>query len=482
MSIMAAPDDKPSEKSIQWSHSPYPSSPKDLPPRLWHVRHGHTRSFMVRDGSGTIRPLGADRTITDAADLKLQATRHYDWNSHLREETKDWESCFISVFGDHFHAENWGRKRPGDIVIYEIDVSKLYSSDIVFDSVRLCRLLGIDDHPWAKNEFLFLNQIPGRCLVGKEELVGGRPGVYERQPYWRDTLPRSLISSGTPTYQMIFRAANERLEKIYRQNAAKRLLASRTSGGASVKAVDVSKPRDPTKTPLSASRASHGVTGKKSNLSTTGDPPKAVPTTQPSRGVTAKLQDSSVSKHPQPDQPGGGHGDLPEEQANSEDSVDGLVNSFNDKLHLSSTALPKESTNPKDGWDDALNKFIDAQSHLFRMRLPEESANPEDAWDDAIKRFIDASHLLRTALPEEPANLRGAWDDTINKLTDALHRFRTDLFEESANPEDAWDDTIKDCMDPYHLLRTAIAMHSIQLRENSRSRRRGFICISGGGH
>lgn len=179
---MVDSDDNPLGISIFWSHSRFPVPHKHLPPTLWHVRHGDSQSYAGHHG-GFIAAAGF-RKIKDNADLKLEATRPFDWYTHLYEETLDWKSSFISVFENRRHAENWGRQRAGPVEIYEIDTTKLSPRTIVFDAVELCDLLEID-HPWAEDEFLFLNGIPGNCFVGQYQLNGGQ---YIRQPEVTDII------------------------------------------------------------------------------------------------------------------------------------------------------------------------------------------------------------------------------------------------------------------------------------------------------
>lgn len=112
-----------------------------------------TRSSYAGHYGGFIAAAGF-RKIKDNADLKLQASRHFDWATHTYEETLGWKTPFISVFGTRHHAENRGRKCEGTVKMYEIDLTKLSSQTVIFDAVKLCNLLRIN-HRWAKDEFCF---------------------------------------------------------------------------------------------------------------------------------------------------------------------------------------------------------------------------------------------------------------------------------------------------------------------------------------
>lgn len=189
---MGASDDSPLGTSVCWAVSPLPVPHKDLPSRLWHVQHRHSQSVVNHNGGFTAA--SGYQSIRDEHDLKLQAIRHFNWDTHLYDETLGWQSCFISAFGDSRHAEKWGKRRVGQVTIYEIDVAKLPSSTVIFDAVKLCGDLAIA-HPWAKNEFIFLHEIPGECVGHGFDLIGGQ---YYWQPKWPITyspseLQRSLL-------------------------------------------------------------------------------------------------------------------------------------------------------------------------------------------------------------------------------------------------------------------------------------------------
>ncbi|CCC14837.1 hypothetical protein SMACR_12751 [Sordaria macrospora] len=190
---MGASDDSPLGTSVCWAVSPLPVPHKDLPSRLWHVQHRHSQSVVNHNGGFTAA--SGYQSIRDEHDLKLQAIRHFNWDTHLYDETLGWQSCFISAFGDSRHAKKWGKRRVGQVTIYEIDVAKLPSSTVIFDAVKLCGDLAIA-HPWAKNEFIFLHEIPGECVGHGFDLIGGQ---YYWQPKWPITYsPSPYMPFGFP--------------------------------------------------------------------------------------------------------------------------------------------------------------------------------------------------------------------------------------------------------------------------------------------
>lgn len=259
---------------------------------------------MTYDG-GFIAAAGY-RSIRDDADLRLQASRHFDWDTHLHEETLGWQSCFISAFGDRRHAENWGRQRGGPVALYEIETQLLISS-IVFDAVKLCDLLEIRDHSFAKNEFMFLDRIPGYCLSDQYQLVGRQ---YIRRPDWRATdVPRPSKLQRVPT-------------------------------------------------------AILGVSSRADSINFTG-----LATVLGFFGLEYLLPNSEACD---------GHGGLPMESANTEDDVEGLINSFRASLAtLKSTCemfranffRPVKSTNADDDVDSLVNSF-DATLRLNNDNTP----------------------------------------------------------------------------------------------------------------
>ncbi|KAK3401396.1 hypothetical protein B0T20DRAFT_114204 [Sordaria brevicollis] len=171
---------------------------KDLPSTLWHVRHGGSQSCAAPQGGFTAA--SGFRKLKNDADLALQAALHFDWYTHTYEATLDWKSPFISVFDNKRHAENWGKQRERPVLLYEIDTTQLSPETVVFSAVELCGAFGEIDHPWAEDEFLFLNSIPSYCFVAEYCLCGD---LYIQQPYISDgvdlgTFSRLPMSVGLP--------------------------------------------------------------------------------------------------------------------------------------------------------------------------------------------------------------------------------------------------------------------------------------------
>ncbi|KAL0467515.1 hypothetical protein QR685DRAFT_574315 [Neurospora intermedia] len=137
----------------------------ELPPTLWHVQHFQSQSINLKDGGFQARNPFLDIRTCDA--LKIEAGRHFIWG------TRDWDSCFLSVFDDPDHADNWAKmknkRRPDKyvlgqpVLIYELDTSKLPAGTTLFQSTALCESLDIR-HPWMKHEWIFYQQIPASCI------------------------------------------------------------------------------------------------------------------------------------------------------------------------------------------------------------------------------------------------------------------------------------------------------------------------------
>ncbi|KAK3401392.1 hypothetical protein B0T20DRAFT_466463 [Sordaria brevicollis] len=150
--------------SIFW-HVASPGQPivsLALPPKLFYVRHGCSQPYPTVDG-GFISQ-APNRDIRDPRELKENAIKHFEWRN------RNWNSCFVSVFGDQDHAESWGRKLATQhgqpTMLYELDTSQLPPGTMVLNAWLLCDSLGID-HLWNddNDEYLFYKGIPGSCVV-----------------------------------------------------------------------------------------------------------------------------------------------------------------------------------------------------------------------------------------------------------------------------------------------------------------------------
>ncbi|KAK1773622.1 hypothetical protein QBC45DRAFT_72841 [Copromyces sp. CBS 386.78] len=294
---MGASDDNPLGISICWPVSPLPVPHKDLPPRLWHVRHRHSQSFMNHMGGFTAA--AGYQSIRDEEDLDLQASRHFDWETHLLEESRGWKSCFISAFGDRRHAERWGRRVVGQVTIYELDVAKLPSSTVVFNAVKLCHDLAIP-HPWAQNEFIFLHEIPAQCIAHQYQLIGGQ---YYWQPRWHITyipsphMPFGFPVLGTGPYMPFGSAVMGTLPTSYPTSQFQHLAGPYMPFGFPV----------------------------------LGTLPSIYPTSQFCHESGGLYNQSAPYQ--------------PLESANTEDGIDGLVKGFNDALRINdATHTPRSNT------------------------------------------------------------------------------------------------------------------------------------------
>ncbi|KAA8628055.1 hypothetical protein SMACR_09404 [Sordaria macrospora] len=144
-----------------------------LPPKLYYVRHRSSQAYEAEDGGFISRAPELD--IRNEDDLERNARLHFDWNS------RDWESCFVSAFGDQAHAEKWALRpcclKP--VKVYELDTTKLPPGTLVLNVFMLCAARGIV-YKWneGKDEYLFYGGIPGLC-VGRSwgPATGERPPV-----------------------------------------------------------------------------------------------------------------------------------------------------------------------------------------------------------------------------------------------------------------------------------------------------------------
>lgn len=151
-----------------------------LPPKLFYVRHGYSQAYKTEDGGFISR--NPSRKIWKEEDLKINATQHFGWSNW------DYDSCFISVFGDQHHAEKWANrpKLTQPVMIYEVDTSKLPPGTIVLNAYMLCENLGIE-HNYNENmdEFLFYQGIPGCCVGGCWDRHPWNWGARPKSPYCR---------------------------------------------------------------------------------------------------------------------------------------------------------------------------------------------------------------------------------------------------------------------------------------------------------
>lgn len=148
-----------------------------LPPKLFYVRHRYSQACETEDGGFISRNPGCN--IWKEEDLKINAMKHFGWYNW------DYDSCFISVFGDQRHAENWA-KRPGlrePVMLYEVDTAKLPPGTLVLNVHMLCAHLGIEyEYNQNLDEFLFYQGIPGCCVGGSWDRY--QRGNLEGRPRW----------------------------------------------------------------------------------------------------------------------------------------------------------------------------------------------------------------------------------------------------------------------------------------------------------
>ncbi|KAK3503273.1 hypothetical protein B0T13DRAFT_456893 [Neurospora crassa] len=129
-----------------------------LPPKLFYVRHRHSQAYATNDRGFISR--APDRDISTKSELKSNAEMHLKWDNW------NWESCFISVFGDKAHALRWAGKRLLPVEVYELDTQKLPQGTLVLNLFMLCTFFDIKyKYNENKDEFLFYRGIPGSCVV-----------------------------------------------------------------------------------------------------------------------------------------------------------------------------------------------------------------------------------------------------------------------------------------------------------------------------
>ncbi|KAK3401394.1 hypothetical protein B0T20DRAFT_114200 [Sordaria brevicollis] len=178
MSARTEETEKTMASAIFW-HLASPDQPivsLVLPQRFFYVRHRYSQAEKTKDGGFIAR--SPDRPIGRYEFLKENVTKHLGWSN------RD-DSCFISVFGDQHHAENWANLRR-NAVVYELDTAKLPPGTLVLNVFMLCAHLGIK-YDFNKNmdEFLFYQGIPGCCVGGCWDIYPWNWGNRPESPSFR---------------------------------------------------------------------------------------------------------------------------------------------------------------------------------------------------------------------------------------------------------------------------------------------------------
>lgn len=132
-----------------------------LPRYLWRVTDSNSQS--QRDvNTGDLVASDHTRTFYNKSGFKQAIADHIAW-SHRRR------SCFLSVFSDKRHAQNWAYQRAKTrtyVCIHEIEACRLPPETYIFDVVSLMAALEVIPC-FQTHELLILHRIPARFISVK---------------------------------------------------------------------------------------------------------------------------------------------------------------------------------------------------------------------------------------------------------------------------------------------------------------------------